>query len=776
MKRACVIEEQARNTLHFLSGGGSTGKLIRSFDWQQTHLGAVETWPQSLRTAVSLMLGGAQPVYIAWGPELSSLYNDAYLPIVGTKHSGIGLPFRELWSEIWDEFRPIVEKTLAGDAQHFVDMPIALTGRPGVPVGYFTFSYTALRDDDGNIAGFYCAATETTDKVLAEQRTRAEAALRAREEQLRLAIENAEIGFWDVDVVNDVLVWSGRTKGMFGILSDIPTTLRDFYEGLHPEDREVTSAAYAAAADPVNRPLYDVEYRTVGKEDGVVRWVAAKGRGVFDEAGRCLRVAGTAIDITARKAAERALIENEAQSRRNADEINQIYATAPIGLCVLDRELRYQRINSHLAAINGTSAEAHIGKTVREILPDLADECERIAAQVFATGEPVVGIEISGMTDAKRGELRHWLAQWAPVKDASGVVAGISVVAEEITERKAAEATLRESQARQSILIESWAQAVWETDAHGVVIADSPSWRAFTGQTLQEWLGYGWLDAIHPDDRVDAERQWQEATAAHGLVNAEFRLRAPDGGWRWTNVRAAPVLDEKGGIAKWAGMNIDITLRKQAEEHAQLLMAEVNHRAKNLLSVVQAVAQQTASSGDPLTFTARLSDRISGLAANQDLLVKNLWHGVEVNELVRSQLAHFKNLIGTRIFLNGPESKVTAAASQAIGMAVHELATNAVKYGALSNANGQVHVEWQLTAGPDSQFLMSWRESDGPPVKAPTRKGFGQTVIKRLVESSVDGDVKVDYSEIGFSWHLGTAAANVLVNSRGVMNPNDNAR
>ena len=110
-------------------------------------------------------------------------------------------------------------------------------------------------------------------------------------------------------------------------------------------------------------------------------------------------------------------------------------------------------------------------------------------------------------------------------------------------------------------------------------------------------------------------------------------------------------------------------------------------------------------------------------------------------------------------------------------MAVHELATNAAKYGALSNSNGQVHVEWQLSAGPDSQFLMSWREFGGPLVKPPTRKGFGQTVIKRLVETSVEGHVKVDYAEDGFSWHLATAAGNVLVTSRGgIMNLNENAR
>lgn len=154
----------------FLTGGGVMGALMRGHDWSHSRLGSVETWPAALRTAIALMLGARQPVYIAWGPELTSFYNDGYLPIVGTKHPGLGKPFIDLWAEIWDQFRPIVEATMTGDAQHFVDLPIPLAGRPGLPVGYFTFSYTALRDDTGQIAGFYCAATETTDKVLAERR------------------------------------------------------------------------------------------------------------------------------------------------------------------------------------------------------------------------------------------------------------------------------------------------------------------------------------------------------------------------------------------------------------------------------------------------------------------------------------------------------------------------------------------------------------------------------------------------------------------------------
>jgi PAS domain S-box-containing protein len=141
------------------------------------------------------------------------------------------------------------------------------------------------------------------------ERVGAEARLRESEERLRLVVENADVGFWDLDVVNDTLIWPPRTKAMFGISADTPVTMQDFYDGLHTDDREATGAAFAAATDPNQRALYDVEYRTIGKEDGVIRWVAAKGRGVFDPNGRCLRVAGTAIEITARKEAEEGLRE-----------------------------------------------------------------------------------------------------------------------------------------------------------------------------------------------------------------------------------------------------------------------------------------------------------------------------------------------------------------------------------------------------------------------------------------------------------------------------------
>ncbi|GGE08471.1 hypothetical protein GCM10011390_29450 [Aureimonas endophytica] len=134
------------------------------------------------------------------------------------------------------------------------------------------------------------------------------------------------------------------------------------------------------------------------------------------------------------------------------------------------------------------------------------------------------------------------------------------------TERRALERVLRESDARARALLEGLAQATWETDAEGVAIADSPSWRAYTGQPLEEWLGHGWIEAVHPADRAHAEREWRGALAAQRIFNAEFRIRSPEGRHRWTNVRAMPLLDERGAIRKWIGLNMDIDARKTAEE------------------------------------------------------------------------------------------------------------------------------------------------------------------------------------------------------------------
>jgi two-component sensor histidine kinase len=172
-------------------------------------------------------------------------------------------------------------------------------------------------------------------------------------------------------------------------------------------------------------------------------------------------------------------------------------------------------------------------------------------------------------------------------------------------------------------------------------------------------------------------------------------------------------------------------------EHVHLRMSEISHRAKNMLSLVEAIARQTAAH-QPEDFIERFSDRIRALSANQDLLIRNEWKGVDIEDLVCAQLALFADLIGSRIAVRGPKLRLKAASAQAIGLALHELATNAGKYGSLSTEMGRVDVSWGMANGT---LTMRWAERDGPPVSAPQRRGFGTTVMEAMTECSVGGAV-----------------------------------
>ena len=187
-------------------------------------------------------------------------------------------------------------------------------------------------------------------------------------------------------------------------------------------------------------------------------------------------------------------------------------------------------------------------------------------------------------------------------------------------------------------------------------------------------------------------------------------------------------------------------------------MSEINHRAKNLLSVVDAIAHQTATKS-PEDFIERFSARIQALSANQDLLVRNEWQGVDLKDLVHAQLAHFADLVGSRIAVDGPRLRLNPVAAQAIGLALHELATNAGKYGALSVDAGRVDVCWRLDG---DTFAIDWTERDGPPVSPPDRRGFGSTVIDSMAQRTIDGEVQLDYAPSGLVWHLACPAASAL--------------
>src|SRR5260221_9361211 len=294
--------------------------------------------------------------------------------------------------------------------------------------------------------------------------------------------------------------------------------------------------------------------------------------------------------------------------------------------------------------------------------------------------------------------------------------------------------------------------SVVEVDAEGKLLwVDAQSY-ALTGYcSSEEVLGRSIFDETNDEDVVADREQFRRQVAGElDRYTVEKRIRRRDGSYVWVSITSSSVRDTDGRFLYAVRVQQDITERKECEEKEHLLIREVNHRAKNILSVVDAIAHQTAAK-NPEDFIERFSERIQALSANHDLLVQNEWKGVEIEDLARAQLSHFADLIGSRIAVYGPKLRLRATGAQAVGLALHELATNAGKYGALSTDGGRVDICW----GTDGDiFTMSWTESKGPPVSEPKRRGFGTLVMGVCAERSVDGTVELDYAPSGVTWRL----------------------
>ena len=349
----------------------------------------------------------------------------------------------------------------------------------------------------------------------------------------------------------------------------------------------------------------------------------------------------------------------------------------------------------------------------------------------------------------------HVLA--APLRDESGAVSGAICIVTDIDANKRAEQALRESQQRTQLATEATGVGVWERVGDRI-LWDAQMFRIYgVAATEDGFVGRSvWTGCVVPEDLPQQERILQRTALEGGVNHREFRIRRKDSGeLRVIHAVDTVRLNAQGKVERLVGTNLDITDRRKAEDHIRFLMGEVNHRSKNLLSVVQSIAMLSAKLADPANFASDLSRRIAGLAACQDLLIHSEWKGVDVADLVRAQLSPFRDLFDRRILLAGPTLRLNATAAQAVGMALHELATNAAKYGALSNSDGLVRVGWNVTASENkSAFCMDWVEEGGPKVTAPTRKGFGQKVIVSMIEGALRGKVKVEYRETGVCWSV----------------------
>jgi PAS domain S-box-containing protein len=263
-----------------------------------------------------------------------------------------------------------------------------------------------------------------------------------------------------------------------------------------------------------------------------------------------------------------------------------------------------------------------------------------------------------------------------------------------------------------------------------------------------------WRGRIHPDD-LEAHAAYHRASLNNPtcqLYSSNYRIRHGDGSWRDVEDRGQIIRDADGKAAQLIGTVVDVTERRHAEERERFLTSEVSHRAKNTLSLVQAVARQLGASGSA-DFLRRFEERLQALAEHQNLLTQSVWEGVALDNLVRTQLAHFKDLFDDRIRISGPSLTLSGNAAQLVGMALHELATNAAKYGALSTETGRIGITWQINP-TDDRFLMRWIETGGPPVKAPRHRGFGSTVVERMIRTSFGAQVILDFQATGLIWQF----------------------
>jgi PAS domain S-box-containing protein len=329
----------------FLSRG-DTGRLIRDFDWSATPLGAMDQWPNSLKTAIGSMLMATIPIVTLWGEDGIMIYNDAYSEFAGGRHPQLlGSKVREGWPEVADFNDNVMKVCLAGGTLSYKDWELTLHRHDRPERVWMNLDYSPILDGHGKPAGVVAFVMETTERV------RVERELRESEERLRIATEAAAIGTWDFDPVSGTLRWDDRCKALFGLPPTADVDYDVFLAGLHPDDREATDRAVRAALDPDGPGSYDVEYRTVGIEDGVGRWIAATGRSIFAHGTgvkRAVRFTGTVIDISQRAGAELAVRDQS----RILETLNR---TGPAIAAELDLQKLVQMVTD--AGVELTGAE-----------------------------------------------------------------------------------------------------------------------------------------------------------------------------------------------------------------------------------------------------------------------------------------------------------------------------------------------------------------------------------------------------------------------------------
>jgi PAS domain S-box-containing protein len=596
-------------------------------------LGARDSWPTSLNTALGICLESPLPTLIWWGPHLIQLYNQPFARYLGERHPGaLGQAARESWADIWDVLAPSIDAAMAGRSS-----TIDLSPEQAPSARQTSMLFAPIQDGSERPAGVWHCLLEL------ERRSRAAAAsrVRARESFLSAAGELLSSSL-DSDrslstlsrlvtssfaqyCAVDLIERDGTVRRVAMSHAD-PTKLalawdcwRKFGEG--PETAALVSQALEsqssvhvagsdtasgddAARDPEYQKLMGaltlssvVSVPLIAREQvfgaitvGTSEPGAPLSREDITLAERLAWKAGLAIDNSR---LFRDAQEAVTRSEETLALLDTVLRTAPVGLAFLDRELRYMRINEALAAMNGRSVEEHLGATLGSILPDIAPALEPLFRRVFETGEPIRDVELRLPAADEGGPARYFLASYYPVRGVDGSVAWVGAVISDITHRQLIEDALRESNERYGALASAVPAILFSTRADGSCDYVSEQFTTYTGLPANAAEGFAGLQVIHPDDVERSQSQWLGSVHTGVAFEIEFRLRRLDGVYRWFRCSCSPMRDAEHQIVKWFGLCLDIHDEREADEamrQAQklesigLLAGGIAHDFNNLLT------------------------------------------------------------------------------------------------------------------------------------------------------------------------------------------------
>ena len=449
------------------------------------------------------------------------------------------------------------------------------------------------------------------------------------------------------------------------------------------------------------------------------------------------------------------LASGEVALRESQAQLEMAIASARLGVWEWRRASGRMILSTEAKAICGFAADAAVTAAMVAAIThrgDLKKTREQTRRALDPERRDDSAIEYRIVTPA--GETRRLAVNGRAVfETVDGVTRASRCIGtvQDITASRAAETERGQWSTRLRLAVEAGRMAVWQVDGRG--IASSPDLNRILGFPEDAQTTLADLYGLYLPGERERLTEISQGALARGerFMEGELRIRRPDGELRWLLIRAELLVNDKGQTRSVIGVIMDITERKTSEERLQLLAREVDHRANNLLAVVQGTVQlSTAPTAEALR--AVLIGRIAALGRAHQLLSEARWEGADLRRLVEEELLAFSLGEAARVSIRGDDVALPPAAAQALAMALHELATNAAKYGALSTPQGQVAVSW--THKPGGPLNIRWEESGGPVASPPTRRGLGAVMLARALGGALRGGTRMDWRPEGLICEL----------------------